>query len=258
MSVSQKHEHYDLLNLLGYGLAKFDIAFIECFGFQTKQDFYNYFVKAGIVKTPSTVKNRQDLFDPFFENPRQGWWQKGDAYIHRKLLIDSLFGDLEVSAYAEVVKLSLSSATNATSETEFSIDGIRPIQKSRYKKMQATGIEAECFFSANFSDILQFKGAELEDARLFGDGYDFQVETPSSIYLAEVKGVRKTSGGIRLTENEFIKAEEYAEKYSVIVVSNLDDIPKMTPIFNPIKELELTKESTQATQVFYRSENLYW
>lgn len=53
-----KHKHYELLNLLGYGLAKFDNEFIKEFGYQTKSDFYQYFVDLGIAKTRSVVKNR--------------------------------------------------------------------------------------------------------------------------------------------------------------------------------------------------------
>lgn len=102
-----KHENYELLNLLGYGLAKFDNEFIKQFGFNTKSSFFKYFVEIGIVETGSVVKNRMDLFDPFFENSRKGWWQKGDAYIHRKLLIDSLFGNENVLEYANIVKLFL-------------------------------------------------------------------------------------------------------------------------------------------------------
>lgn len=62
----EKHKNYELLNLLGYGLAKFDDAFIQQFGFHSKSDFYEYFVRLGIVETPNVVKNRRDLFDPFF------------------------------------------------------------------------------------------------------------------------------------------------------------------------------------------------
>ena len=86
MSNRNKHQNYEILNLLGYGLAKFDNSFINEFGFKTKTDFYNTLVKHGISETSSVIKNRQDLFDPFFENDRKGWWQKGDAYIHRKHL----------------------------------------------------------------------------------------------------------------------------------------------------------------------------
>ena len=71
-----KHENYEVLNLIGYGLAKFDINFVKFFGFKTKTAFYEYIVQLGVAETIGTVKNRQDLFDPFFDNKRRGWWQK--------------------------------------------------------------------------------------------------------------------------------------------------------------------------------------
>jgi hypothetical protein len=79
-----KHKNYEILNLIGYGLAKFDLQFVKEFGFKTKSAFYEYIVSFGIADTVGTVKNRQDLFDPFFDNQRKGWWQKGNAYIPSK------------------------------------------------------------------------------------------------------------------------------------------------------------------------------
>ena len=68
-----KHENYEILNLIGYGLAKFDNDFIKEFGFLTKTSFYQFCVDHKIASTIGTVKNRMDLFDPYFENSRKGW-----------------------------------------------------------------------------------------------------------------------------------------------------------------------------------------
>ena len=103
-----KHKNYEILNLIGYGLSKFNDDFINEFGFSTKAAFYQYCVSNDIAETVGTVKNRMDLFDHFFpNNGRKGWWQKGEAYIHRKYLIDSLFGNENVKGYADIVKLYL-------------------------------------------------------------------------------------------------------------------------------------------------------
>lgn len=229
-----KHENYDLLNLLGYGLAKFDNEFIKQFGFNTKSSFYEYFVEIGIVETGSVVKNRMDLFDPFFENSRKGWWQKGDAYIHRKLLIDSLFGKENVIEYANIVKLFL--------KDNFKIKDIfvevKPIVKSRFKKLQETGLEAELYFMNNYNSIDIFKNGIIEDARLYGDGYDFQINVNESSFLAEVKGIRAKKGKFRLTENEYFKAQEYKNDYIVTLVLNMDDLPTFLTIDNPLKNLK--------------------
>ena len=147
---NNKHENYEILNLIGYGLSKFNNQFINEFGFTTKSAFYTFCVNQKIAETVGTIKNRMDLFDPFFPNNRKGWWQKGDTYIHRKL--------------------------------------------------QETGLEAELYFINNYKNINLFNSATIEDARLFGDGYDFQVKTEHDYFLAEIKGIREEKGKFRLTE----------------------------------------------------------
>ena len=229
-----KHENYELLNLLGYGLAKFDNDFVKQFGFNTKSSFFEYFVEIGIVETGSVVKNRMDLFDPFFENSRKGWWQKGDAYIHRKLLIDSLFGNENVLEYANIVKLFLKDNFKIY---DIFVD-VKPIVKSRFKKLQETGLEAELYFINNYNSIDIFKNGIIEDARLYGDGYDFQINVNENSFLAEVKGIRAKKGKFRLTENEYVKAQEYKNDYIVTLVLNLDDLPTFLTIDNPLENLK--------------------
>ena len=230
-----KHENYEILNLLGYGLAKFDNEFIKQFGFKTKSAFFDYFVELKIVETGSVVKNRMDLFDPFFpNNGRKGWWQKSDAYIHRKYLIDSLFGNENVLGYSNIVKLYL----KENYEIKELFVEVKPIVKSRFKKLQETGLEAELYFMNNFNEISAFNKGVLEDARLYGDGYDFQINVNENSFLAEVKGIRAKKGRFRLTENEYQKANEYKNDYVVTLVLNLDDLPTFLTIENPLKNLK--------------------
>jgi hypothetical protein len=108
MPTKNRHEYYEILNLIGYGLSKFNYDFIKTYGFNTKSDFYNYIVKIGIAETVGTVKNRQDLFDGMVDGgERKGWRQKGPVYKHRKDYIDSLFGNLNYKEgnYASVYTL---------------------------------------------------------------------------------------------------------------------------------------------------------
>lgn len=229
-----KHEYYEILNLIGYGLSKFNNDFIEEFGFKTKTSFYNYFVDHKIAETTGTVKNRMDLFDNFFpDNGRKGWWQKGDTYIHRKLLIDNLFGEEDVKGYADIVKLFLKENYKIK---EIPLN-VKPIIKSRFKQLQETGLEAETYFQNNYKSINEFKNGIIEDARLYGDGYDFQITTDNKFYLAEVKGIRERKGKFRLTENEYIKALEYKNDYIITLVLNLNEKPTFLTIENPTKNL---------------------
>jgi hypothetical protein len=248
-----KHENYHTLNLIGYGLAKFDMEFVKALGFPTKHAFYSYMVDIGVAETTGVVKNRQDLFDPFFDNKRKGWWQKGETYIHRKIFIDSLFGDLDAATYASVLSLHLKSEFGAEKEIE-----VKPILKSKFKQLQETGQEAEMFFMRNFMDIDCFRNGILEDARLYGDGYDFQIQVDSRYFLAEVKGVKYEAGSIRFTENEFEKAKEYKDDFALSVVSCLYDKPKINIVFNPLSCIELEKKLTSLAQVTYHSKTIKW
>ena len=241
-----KHENYEILNLLGYGLAKFDNEFIKQFGFKTKSAFFDYFVELKIVETGSVVKNRMDLFDPFFpNNGRKGWWQKGYAYIHRKYLIDSLFGNENVLGYSNIVKLYL----KENYEIKELFVEVKPIVKSRFKKLQETGLEAELYFMNNFNEISAFNKGILEDARLYGDGYDFQINVNENSFLAEVKGIRAKKGRFRLTENEYQKANEYKNDYVVTLVLNLDDLPTFLTIENPLKNLKFEERIIKSKEI---------
>ena len=250
-----RHENYEILNLIGYGLAKFDLEFVQAFGFRTKTAFYESLMSQGIADTIGTIKNRQDLFDPFFANGRKGWWQKGNTYLHRKTFIDSLFINCNSHEFANIVKLFIRDRLGNSDET---LPTISPVTKSKFKQLQTTGLEAELYFMQNFRDLDSFKNGVLDDARLFGDGYDFQIQINSRFVLAEIKGLRSEYGSMRLTENEFVKAQEYKSDYGLIIVSNLELLPKMTPIFNPIANLKFKKKTTKYEQISYHSTPLVW
>ena len=242
-----KHENYEILNLIGYGLSKFNEKFIGEFGFSTKTSFYNFCVESGIAQTTGTIKNRMDLFDHFFpENGRKGWWQKGDAYIHRKILIDSLFGNEDARGYANVVKLYL--------QENFGVGDlnckVKPIVGSRFRKLQETGLEAELYFMNNYCSIDIFKNGDLEDARLYGDGYDFQISVADKSYLAEVKGIREHIGKFRLTEREYQQAKNFKDDYIIALILSLGSIPKILTIENPVYNLGFEKKIIHSKKTF--------
>lgn len=254
-SDSRKHENYELLNMIGYGLAKFDNEFIKQFGFKTKTDFYKYLVKLGVGGTVGTIKNRQDLLDPFFDNSRRGWWQRKDQWVSRKLFIDRLFGNEDVVSFVKIVKMYLQKDFKADVGEAIQIS---PLLKSRFKALQETGQEAEFYFLHNYQSVPVFQNGAIEDARNFGDGYDFQVLRGGDYLLAEVKGVKTDIGSIRMTKNEFEKAREYQNDYFLVVVSNLIEVPKITPIENPVKQLKLTKNKIVSAQINYHSAAIKW
>ena len=264
MPSNQKHENYDILNLIGYGLSKFNMDFVKFYGFDSKTKFYEYIVSIGIAQTVGTVKNRQDRFDGMnLESPRKGWWQDGNRtdYKFRKDYIDSFFGNLGAEDFVNVVKMSIAqkadgnALTSATANLQKNENNVvtSPLIRSYFKQMQETGREAEYFFLNNYMTIDTFASAKIEDARLFGDGYDFQLSLPNQYYLAEIKGLRTDKGNIRLTEKEYSKACEYKNDYALVIVKNLIETPKFVSIFNPIQNIELEKCKITSEQVFFRA-----
>ena len=135
---------------------------------------------------------------------------------------------------------------------------VQPIVKSKFKQLQETGNEAEFFFMGNYKTISVFESGLLQDARLWGDGYDFQIQLQEKFVLAEIKGVRNKNGAIRITQNEFNKAEEYKEDYFIVVVSNLSKTPQLNVIENPLKNLKFNRKEMNSIQVNYHTEHLNW
>lgn len=244
----------EIMNLIGYGLAKFDILFVKEFGFTTKTAFYQYMVDLGLANTTKAISNRQDSFDPYFDNGRRGWFQRRQRE-HIKLFIDSLFGNANANEFANIVKLFIQDYNSKINLTSIKIS---PTIKSKFKQLQETGREAEFYFINNFKDIERFANGKLEDARLLGDGYDFQIQLNDKFLLAEVKGLREKSGAIRLTQKEFDKAIEFQNNYFLVVVSNLSHTPKFNLIENPLNALTFTRKEQKSVQVNYHSEHINW
>ncbi|MGB4413498.1 MAG: DUF3883 domain-containing protein [Paludibacter sp.] len=244
----------EILNLIGYGLAKFDLQFVNEFGFKTKTAFNQYIVDIELANTVKAVSNRQDSFDPYFDNGRRGWFQRKQRE-HIKLFIDSLFGHENAIGFANIVKLYIQDFNSNIHLTKLTL---APSTKSKFKQLQETGKEAEFYFMSNFQSIPRIENGLLEDARLWGDGYDFQIQLDNSYLLAEVKGIREKSGSIRLTQNEVDKATEFKNDYLLIVVSNLSSMPKLNLIENPMDSLRFTRKEIQSTQTNYHSDYLNW
>lgn len=247
-------KYSELMNLIGYGLAKFDMNFVKEFGLKTRSAFYQYCVDLGFAKTVKSVSNRQDSFDPYFDNGRKGWYQRNQRE-HIKLFIDSLFGNEDSIGYANIVKFFIQ---DAGKNIKIPSQTIPPAIKSRFRQLQETGKEAEFYFMTNYKSIPDFHDALIEDARLWGDGYDFQIKLNSKYFLAEVKGVREQFGAIRFTQTEFDKAKEFKNDYFLIVVSNLSHAPKLNCIANPLEQISFVPKEIKSVQLNYHTAILDW
>ncbi len=139
-----------------------------------------------------------------------------------------------VKGFSHIVKLFL--------QEQYGVKdlGITPnaYLKTRYKSMQETGLEAELYFLNHYRNIKIFSCGHLKDMRLFGDGYDFYIQTNKQAFLVEVKGIREKQGTLRLTQKEYEQAQTYSHDYVLVVVLNLSEKPHLLSIANPLKHLE--------------------
>ena len=63
---------------------------------------------------------------------------------------------------------------------------------------------------------------------------------------------------MRLTAKEFEKAKEFQSDFILSLVTNLDDIPKLVLVDNPLKHFEFNKNIIKNEIIEYRSlEDLY-
>lgn len=141
-----------------------------------------------------------------------------------------MFGNEDVHCYAEILKMLLASEGEKTGITIVE----KPIIRTKFKRLQETGMEAENYFIYHFDKEEKFKDGQLTDARLYGEGR------------------------IRLTSKEFEKAKEYQSNFILSLVTNLEDIPKLVLIDNPLNHFEFEKNVIKNEVVEYRSlEDLY-
>src|SRR5258708_28217722 len=98
-----RHTNYEILNLIGYGLAKFESDLVVALGFKTKSAFFNNLIQRGVANTRGTLKNPLDLFNPLVRKAKVGSSQNENPYLHRKILLDSLLGVLHSARYGASV-----------------------------------------------------------------------------------------------------------------------------------------------------------
>ena len=67
-----RHANYEIVNLVGYGLAKFEGDLVSALGFKMKTALFNHLIQRGVAETRGTLRNRQDLFNPLVRNKKAG------------------------------------------------------------------------------------------------------------------------------------------------------------------------------------------
>lgn len=118
-----------------------------------------------------------------------------------------------------------------------------------------TGKKAEQFFiEYHRINNLPIAG-ELIDTRDLGCGYDFEIKSDINQYFIEVKGLASNIGGILFTNKEWETAKRERAKYTVCLVSNINESPEISFINDPYSKLNPRKNIIQTVQVQWAVSN---
>lgn len=232
--------------LMGLYLSKFDEKGVKALGFKGSVEAFNTLGYA-IGTKPASIKNYRDEFDPYFNNPRQGWHNR-PLREYCKLILEE-YQTIDFEEFTELIKGNL--IENYTVE-KFVDSLIQKDGSETVAKRLITGKAAEEFFRENYLSVPQFENFTLKDTTLLACGFDFKLERNTDYYCVEVKGLQGKSGTLTFTEKEFAVAEKLCDAFALYVVTNFVEKPVPKLIFNPLKSaLRFVKTEKLVSQITF-------
>lgn len=235
--------------VVSYYLSRFNDDAVNNLGYKTWKDaFDDLSDKLQINK--HTIKNWRDEFDPFHGH-RAGWHQRQPRKTISNII--SQFEQLEEFDIRQIAveiingnKIDLPEINNSENEA---------ITNPIFILRGPTGKKAEQFFiEYHRLNNLPVAG-ELIDSRDLGCGYDFEIKSKSYQHFIEVKGLASNIGGLLFTNKEWETAKRERSRYTVCIVSNINDSPEISFINDPFSKLNPKKNIIQTVQVQWSVSN---
>lgn len=228
----------ELAIVVAFYLSKFGDEGLAKLGFQSYRHAF-FEIGHSLHVNPNSVKNWRDEFDPYYDNGRKGWYQRGIRPSRQKVM--AAFDNLSESALREVVLNIIQPKTRAKVETELQTvlyevkaEGKKTAKRNMiYVPRGPTGRMAEEFFVSRFNaGMTPFEGT-LKDKRDDGVGFDFEIASENKRTFVEVKGLAKELGAITFTDKEWKVANETQNDYFLGVVVQITESPKIGFVQNP-------------------------
>jgi hypothetical protein len=236
----------ELAMIVALYLSKFGDESLTKIGFETyKQAFKE--IGRSLNVNANSVKNWRDEFDPFYDNRRKGWYQRGMRPTQQKVV--TLFDDLSEDALRKIVldiisprqRLMIGSDLGSALKEIKAIDDSKPGKRVvEYVPRGPTGRMAEEYFLSQFyAGLTPFSGV-IKDRRDDGVGFDFEISDNSNSSLVEVKGMSKDLNGIVFTDKEWKIANKTQSNYYLGLVVHVSSLPKIGFMQNPAKNFTAT------------------
>jgi len=235
--------------LAGLFLSKFDKAGLAQLGFAGWNEAYNA-LALSVGGRPLSVKGYRDEFDPFFDNPRKGWYKR-PAHQNRLDMLEE-YRDLPIETFAELVRTQFAIGGQEL-DTEIGnavvAAGVKQDEGTPFAKRMMTGVAAENYFADHYRNHAPFADCSLERTTALGCGFDFKLVPPRRDFLGvEVKGIAKSQGQVMLTEKEFKMARYLRDRFYLYVVTGFSTQHlKPVVIANPLSSAVTFEERSMET-----------
>ncbi|HVT12862.1 MAG TPA: DUF3883 domain-containing protein [Fimbriimonadaceae bacterium] len=230
---SLRVNHIELESIVvGYAMSRLDRAYLLSRRQGTWQAAYEE-ASTALGLPASSFKNLRDEFDPFFSNPRKGWWQREIREDRQRVLLE--FGSVSDEALVEFVSRVLARDEEATSPI-VEVLAESPARVANVAERLLTGRLAEEYFLENYKIVLGVSEGEINDMRTSARGFDFTFSHQPEVAI-EVKGLRRASGNLLFTDREWREATLRGDKYWLAIIGDLESIPRHDLVKNPVAEL---------------------
>lgn len=228
----------ELAMVVALYLSKFGEEGLTQLGYRS---YRQAFIEVGLslnVK-PNSIKNWRDEFDPYYDNRRKGWYQRGIRPTRQKVM--TTFDNLSEKAFRAIVLDIITPEARPQIESELHsilkeikrVDGRKPGAKIKFVSRGPTGRMAEEFFVSQFHAGLTPFAGTLKDLRDEGVGFDFEIVRPKNRTLVEIKGLAKESGSVTFTDKEWKVASQTQNDYFLGLVTQARVSPKIGFFQNP-------------------------
>ncbi|KHJ36822.1 hypothetical protein PBAC_29900 [Pedobacter glucosidilyticus] len=221
--------------IVSYYLSRFNNQAINNLGYQTWKDTFKNLSEI-LQINKHTLQNWRDEFDPF-HGYRAGWYQRQPRKIISNIV--SQFEQLDENDVRSIVEEIING--NHIELPTIDNSEAKVISNPIFIPRGPTGRKAEQYFiEYHRKNNLPIRG-DLIDARDLGCGYDFEIKSESDKHFIEVKGLANNLGGLLFMNKEWEVARQEREKYTVCVISDINESPKILFINDPYVKLNPKK-----------------
>ena len=219
--------------IVGYAMSRLNRLYLAGRDVHTWGEAFNQ-ASTALGLPPASFKNLRDEFDPFFDNARKGWWKRNVRQDRQRVLLE--FEPVSDMALLELVSRILT-GDHAAAAPVVDVIAEPTTRVSNVADRLLTGRMAEDYFVERFESILDAPGASLEDLRISAQGFDFGLKERPGLAI-EIKGLRKSSGGVLFTDREWSVATERRDDYWLVVVGDLEASPRHQVVKDPTTKLD--------------------